>query len=136
SDSNGDFITNDRPFIAPGVPFKRNSFRDRAIYNVDLRAAKKFNLPREGMYINVTVDFFNLFNFDNVTLLPTGTRRTYGVGISSSGASVAPNSTFLQLYDPALCIGNNPTRGNKSCYDTVNTPGQPFLMQVGIRLQF
>jgi hypothetical protein len=135
-DANGDRITNDRAFAAPGVPMRRNSFRDRAIYNLDLRAAKKFNLPREGMYINLTVDFFNLFNFDNVTF--SGNTRTYGsAGISSTtGAVLAPSASFLQLFNPAQCLANDPVRGNKSCYDTRNTPGTPFQLQVGLRFQF
>jgi outer membrane receptor for ferrienterochelin and colicin len=135
SDSNGDFITNDRAFLRPGVPMRRNSFRDRSIRNVDLRVGKKFDLPREGMHINLTVDFFNIFNFDNVTY--SGGTRTYGTaGITTAGAVTSPSSSFLQLIDPALCLANNPTRGNKSCFDTRNTPGFPFQMQVGVRFQF
>jgi hypothetical protein len=88
------------------------------------------------MYINLTVDFFNLFNFDNVTF--SGTTRTYGsAGISpTTGAVLAPSTSFLQLFNPAQCLANDPVRGNKSCYDTRNTPGTPFQMQVGVRFQF
>ncbi|MBI1750591.1 MAG: TonB-dependent receptor [Acidobacteria bacterium] len=140
SDSNGDFGGPDRPLVLPGVPFARNSFRDRASYAADLRVAKKFKLPKEGMFINLTVDFFNLFDFDNVVF--GSSRKIYGVGTSATtGAAVAPSSTFMQLYSPSSCLTpTNPT-GNKSCYDTQNTvntigTGGPFQMQVGIRFQF
>jgi hypothetical protein len=136
SDTNGDFNTNDRPFQAIGMPFERNSFRDRAIYDFDLRVGKKINLPREGMFVNITVDFFNLFNFDNIQY-GTSSSRIYGnSGVSTTGAILAPSSSFQQLINPANCLANNPTSGNKSCYNTVNTPGSPFQMQVGIRFQF
>ncbi len=133
ADSNGDFGGPDRPFQAPGVPFKRHSFRDRAAYNTDLRVAKRFNLPREGMRIDLTVDFFNLFNFDNITYVTgrgTGANRTYGLGISTAGTSVPIDPRFRRLQAPSFCTSN------KSCYDTNNFPGPPFQMQVGLRFQF
>ncbi|MCL4523131.1 MAG: TonB-dependent receptor [Acidobacteria bacterium] len=139
-DTNGDFGGPDRPYQKPGVPFLRNSFRDRPSYAADLRVAKRINLPKEGVFFNITVDFFNLFDFDNVVF--GFSRKIYGTGVSStSGAILAPSSTFLQLYNPSSCLTpTNPT-GNKSCYDTQNTvntigTGGPFQMQVGIRFQF
>jgi hypothetical protein len=133
-DSNGDDIFNDRPFLKPGVPFARNSFRDRPNYNVDMRVSKRISLPKEGVFFNITVDFFNIFDIDNVTFGSFMAR--YGAGVSSTGALVTPNSTFMQLYSPSSCLtATNPT-GNKSCYDTRNLPGLPFQMQVGVRFQF
>lgn len=135
SDANGDTINNDRPFLTPGVQFARNSFRNRPNYNADMRVSKRIKLPREGMLFNITVDFFNLFDFDNVAL--GGVAARYGPGISSTtGLPLAPNAGFMQLYRPGSCLtATNPT-GNKSCYDTLNTPGSPFQMQVGVRFQF
>jgi hypothetical protein len=135
TDPNKDLFFTDRPFSAPGVPYLRNSFRDRATYNIDFRVAKEIKLPREGMRVDITVDFFNLFNFNNVVY--GSSRKNHSNGISATNAGVqAPSSTFQQLYDPAKCLTpTNPT-GNKSCYDTNNTPGLPFQMQVGVRFQF
>jgi hypothetical protein len=140
ADSNGDGFTSsgfnatDRPFKAPGVPFKRNFARDRALRDFDLRVAKRFKLPGERMRIDFTVDFFNLFNFDNVTYASTSagsTTRVYGVGVDPiTGASVPPSSSFRQLFDPANCVRI------PSCFDTRNSVGQPFQMQVGLRFQF
>ena len=135
TDPNRDLFFTDRPFSAPGVTYPRNSFRDRAIYNIDLRVAKEIKLPREGMRIDLTVDFFNLFNFNNV--LYGSSRKNHSNGISATNAAVqTPGSTFLQLYDPAKCLTATNPSGNKSCYDTNNTPGLPFQMQVGVRFQF
>src|SRR5262249_42599539 len=43
-DANEDRGGPDRPYSAPGKPFKRNSFRNRSIYEVDFRAQKGFSL--------------------------------------------------------------------------------------------
>jgi outer membrane receptor for ferrienterochelin and colicin len=135
ADANGSSGGSDRPMAALGEPFKRNAFRDRSNYSLDMRVSKRFNLPREGMFINLTADFFNLFNFDNVFY--GGTNKNYGPGINPvTGALVAPNSNFQQLRVATACLSPTNTRGNKSCYDTNNTPGAPFQMQVGVRFQF
>jgi len=129
----------DRPFQAPGVTFLRNSFRDRRTLNVDMRVAKKFRLPREGMHLDITADFFNLFNFNNVVFVG-GTPSTgnatevYGLGVNAAGAIIPANAAFQQLKAPQFCLPN--AGGNASCYNTRNTPGSPFTMQLGIRFQF
>lgn len=133
-DSNGDTINNDRPYLRPGLQFQRNSFRNRPNYNVDMRVSKRINMPREGTFFNITVDFFNLFDFDNVTF--GGVMARYGAGISTAGATVAPNSTFRALRSPSSCLTVINLTGNKGCYDTRNNPGTPFQMQVGVRFQF
>ncbi len=135
TDPNRDLFFTDRPFSAPGIPYQRNAFRDRAIYSADFRVAKEIKLPREGMRLDLTVDFFNIFNFNDVVY--GSSRKNHSNGISATNAAVqTPGATFLQLYDPAKCLTpTNPT-GNKSCFDTNNTPGLPFQMQVGVRFQF
>jgi hypothetical protein len=142
SDVNGD-NTNfpDRAFAAPGVPFKRNSFRDRRNLNVDMRVAKKFKLPHEGMHLDITADFFNLFNFDNVVFVggtpsPFNPLDTYGVGVNPDGTTRDPNAAFQQLKAPAFCLTPSNPGGNKACYNTNGTPGSPFTVQLGIRFQF
>jgi hypothetical protein len=135
TDPNRDLFFTDRPFSAPGVPYPRNSYRDRATYNIDFRVAKEIKLPREGMRVDITVDFFNLFNYNNV--LYGSSNKNHSNGISATNAAVqSPSSTFLQLYNPAKCLTATNLTGNKSCYDTSNTPGLPFQMQVGVRFQF
>jgi len=143
AESSGSF--GDRAFQAPGVPFQRNSFRDRRVYSVDMRIAKKFKLPREGMSLAITADFFNLFNFDNVTITGgssglSGFNRNYGVGVNRDGTIRPANPTFLRIHDPAACLPVNP-KGNPSCFDTNTFPNgngtvPPFTVQLGIRFQF
>ena len=67
TDSNGDRGGADRPFSAPGVPFMRNAFRDKPVADINLRVQKRF--PAGGTrQALVSLEFFNLFNRDNVTL--------------------------------------------------------------------
>jgi len=135
------FLSNgDRAFQAPGVPFRRNSFRDRATSGVDLRIAKKFRLPREGTFLDLTADFFNIFNFKNVVFTGgndgvSGNNRRYGLGVNPDGTIRPANAAFLRLKDPSFCSKNS------GCYDTNNFPGAngaipPFTVQLGIRFQF
>ena len=146
-DTNGDNFFNDRAFQLAGVPFPRNSFRDRAVYNTDIRIAwdaftllgKAFTL-REGMRLQITADFFNIFNYDNVVYTSgasSGSNRNYGAGVSSStGLPVAPNASFQRLRVSTACLSPTNPNGNKNCYDTANSPGLPFLMQLGVRFEF
>jgi len=134
SDSNADNSRTDRAYQAPGVPFRRNSFRDRAFYATDLRVAKYFNLPWRESRFEFSVDFFNIFNFDNVTY--GSANQEYGLGVSTTGAILAPNDRFMRLRNPASCLSPTNLTGNKACYDTVNNVGSPFTMQLGFRFSW
>ena len=70
SDVNNDAATGflggpDRPYSAPGVPFQRNSFRNRPIYDIDMRIQKGFNFDERKRLI-FTAEFFNIFNLQNI----------------------------------------------------------------------
>ncbi|HEX9759480.1 MAG TPA: TonB-dependent receptor, partial [Candidatus Acidoferrales bacterium] len=137
TDANGDIGGPDRPLQAVGVPFRRNSFRDRAEYQIDMRVAKRFNLPREGMAVDITADFFNLFNFDSVRFSSAG--RIYGLGIGTNGQSAPIDSRFRRLTAPSRCLSANPTSGNPGCYDPTTTMAgfvTPFTVQLGARFTF
>ena len=134
-DTNGDFFNTDRAFAAPGIPFQRNSFRDRAVYGANLRASKEFKLPREGTGITFYVDIFNLFNDDNVTY--GSFNQIYGLGIDpKTGNAVPRNSTFQRPRNPADCLSATNPSGNPGCYDVNNSPGRPIAAQVGVRFEF
>jgi hypothetical protein len=142
SDTNEDGFFTDRPYSAPGIPFVRNAFRDRPVYNFDMRLSKMFKLGEKSRF-DVTADFFNVFNFDNVEFNSTSfTPRTYGLGIAPlTGAIVTPPAAFMQLYDPVNCSqtlasGAVNTNYNPSCYNRNNRSGVPFQMQIGFRFQF
>lgn len=125
SNAAGTNVGGDRPFSAPGVPFLRNSFRNRPFYNVDLRVQKEIVFSEKYRLIP-SLEFFNVLGFDNIEYL--GTRATnYGnPGVNErTGEILAPsNPDFLQIRDAA---------GN---YITSNRVGEPFRVQVGIRFIF
>ncbi len=142
SDFNGDNTSfPDRAFQAPGVTFVRNAFRDQRQYNVDMRLTKKFKLPREGMSLNFTADFFNVFNFADILFIgstpsPFIPTDVYGAGVNNAGAVIPASSGFQLLKSPNNC-GNNPAKGlNPSCFNTFTAPGTPLTIQLGARFQF
>ena len=127
TDSNEDRGGADRPYRAPGVAFTRNAFRDEPIADINLRVQKRFSLGGTRQAL-VSLEFFNLFNLDNVTL-----DQGY-----STVANYCANSRDLicglsgQPTNPNFAR----TRGADGEYLTGNIPGPPFQMQVGFRLLF
>lgn len=122
SDRNGDGTNLDRPYSAFGVPFKRNAFRNRAFYTVDMRVQKRFGFG-ENRGLTFSAEFFNLFNFQNS--LYAGPQNTYCTP-SAVGCGFGPptNVNFRKLKD---------ANGNVII---TNTPGVPFQVQLGARFQF
>ncbi|HEY1340220.1 MAG TPA: hypothetical protein VGF59_22065, partial [Bryobacteraceae bacterium] len=122
ADTNGDGAATDRPLQAAGVPFGRNSFRNRAVYGDDLRLMKDFKFG-ETRKVQLSVEFFNLLNIDNVVF--GGTTSIYGLGVGANGAAVPVDSRFLVLKTP------------DGRYNTQNTQtGFPYQTQFGIRFFF
>lgn len=127
TDSNEDRGGVDRPYAAPGVPFGRNAFRDRPLADVNLRVQKRFSLGGSRQAL-VSLELFNLFNLDNVTLdqeYSTVANYCAAAGDLACGLSGQPtNPDFAQ------------TRGADGEYLPGNVPGPPFQVQVGFRLLF
>jgi outer membrane receptor for ferrienterochelin and colicin len=135
-DANQDRINNDRPYAAPGIPFVRNSFRNFALYDFDVRVQKHFQIA-ENKRLVFSLDIFNIFNLKNLELSGTGV---------TNFCSPPPGSTLI----PADCGFNGPTnpnflsltdnRQNASTFGkllTTNTPTpQSFQAQFGARFQF
>ena len=122
TDVNGDGVNSDRPFQAPGVIFKRNYFRNRGTTQLDMRAMKSFTI-HDRLKVQVSAEFFNLLNADNVVF---GTNALiYGEGFGTAG--VLPiDARFMRL--------RNPANGN---YDRNNTQvGNPLQAQFGVRAFF
>lgn len=115
----------DRPYSAPGVPFRRNAFRNPNVYNVDVRAQKGFNLFGENRRLVFSGEVFNLFNFQNIQF-----NGAQALNYCNSAAELtcgfdAPtNPTFLQ------------TRDSQGRTLLNNDVGSPFQVQLGVRLQF
>jgi len=123
ADTNEDLGGPDRAYKAPGVPYPRNSFRNRGYRNVDFRFLKNFPVG-ERARLQFSCEMFNLFNFDNVVY--SGTNLNYGLGIDpATGNPVPPPPTFMRLRLP------------DGSYDPVNVQiGNPFQAQFGLRFIF
>ena len=104
----------------------RNSYRNKPLSFFDLRVQRNFKLG-EKFVLSPSAEFFNLFNFKNITLAST-TAFNYGnPGINEkTGAVLAPtNPTFLLIRDPTT-----------NAYLLTNSPGNPRQIQLGLRLTF
>lgn len=116
TDSNNDGVTNDRP-ILDGAVAPRNTFRNTGFSDVSMRVQRNFNLPNERGRIGVSLEIFNLFNFDNVET----TQTTYGPSLNAPPT----NPNFGKVKDAA---------GNYLPGSTLRT--SPFQVQLGLRFQF
>ena len=125
SDANSDFVNNDRPYSAPGVPFKRNAFRNLAQYNVDFRVQKGFSFGDSARLI-FSAEFFNLPNLANIELSTSANIVNYCANPvpTNCGFGAPTNTNFLKVRD---------ANGN---YLTNNNAGSPRQVQFGVRLQF
>jgi hypothetical protein len=115
----------DRPYIAPGVPLKRNAYRNYGTKNIDLRLQRDFRIG-ERFRFSPSFEMFNAFKFKNVVLDGNNIFNWGNGGINpTTGDSLAPsNPNFLQSRDSA---------GN---YLLSNRPGVPLAMQWGLRMNF
>jgi hypothetical protein len=124
SDFNQDFGGPDRPFSAAGVPFKRNAFRNRPVYNIDLRLQKGINFGEQRRLV-LSAEFFNVFGIDNVQLAgSTVTNYCSSPAPANCGFGAPTNTNFLRL------------RNTNGVYLSTNNPGEPFQVQFGARFHF
>lgn len=135
ADLNGDSVFNDRPLALYGLEFTRNIFRNKSIYDVDLRVQKGFKFD-ESRRLTFSAEFFNLLNRPNIVFAFPGTNSTSGalaqyctVGSQLCGVNGSTNVNFLQTREQT---GSN--AGNISL--TTNPGSQVFQMQLGARFQF
>lgn len=125
SDLNGDTVSNDRPYLVPGVPFERNAFRNRNEYGVDIRAQKGFRFFGENRRLVFSTEIFNLFNNANIQLSSTQLNYCSSTTDRNCGLNGATNPTFLQVRNSA---------GDIITSNFSRTP--VFQVQLGVRLQF
>lgn len=138
-DLNGDTVNNDRPLLVPGITFKRNEFRNRNIYDIDLRVQKGFTFDERRRLI-FSAEFFNVFNFANLqfptpnTATSAGFIAQYCQTVSQlCGLDGVQNINFLQIRD------QNPTSvnfGKIAVGNNVTTGSPVFQVQLGARFQF
>ena len=130
SDANQDRGGPDRPYSAPGVPFERNAFRNRAVKEVNVRAQKSFKLGDRQKLV-LTAEVFNVFNFDNIQYAGSAVTNYCAAPVPlDCGFSAASNLNFLQLRE------QSPTSSRKGLYLLNNNPGPPRQVQLGVRFQF
>jgi hypothetical protein len=133
ADLNGDGVNNDRPLLVPGLTLVRNDFRNRSIYDVDLRLQKGFTLG-ESKRLVFTSEFFNVLNRSNIIFPSANTATSSGqsgqfCGQASQlcGLNGVTNLNFLRTTDVntgAILVNNT------------NPGSQVFQMQLGARFQF
>lgn len=123
ADTNGDSYSTDRPIITAGTPAIRNSERNRSFKTIDLRILKSFTF-KDRYKVQLSAEFFNAFNFDNVIF--AGRTFNYGTGLNpTTGAVVAPLADYRRL------------RNADGTYFTQNTQlGSPLQSQFGVRFFF
>jgi len=137
ADANGDSVFNDRPVLLPGLELTRNFFRNRSLFDVDLRVQKAFKFG-ERRRLTFSAEFFNLLNRPNIVFQFPGTNSTSGalgqyctVGSQLCGFDGVTNVNFLQIRE------QNPTNINFGKINLTTNPGsQVFQVQLGARFQF
>lgn len=121
TDLNGDQFTNDRALQAPGHYFGRNSFRNRAMHNLDVRVLKEFGVS-DRLRVELSAEPFNCLDLDNVEYGKFSS--VYGPGVSlETGTAIGPAASFRRL------------RNDDGSYDRNNTqvPGVgPLQAQIGL----
>jgi hypothetical protein len=126
-DENQDNVFNDRPFSAAGVPFQRNSYRNRGVIFNDLRIAKSFKMG-ERYRVQLSSEFFNLFNVENV-VFGTGAVASnafiYGAGLMPNGQSAPVDPRFMQFMAADGRISNQNSQ-----------VGGPLQIQLALRFFF
>jgi hypothetical protein len=133
ADLNGDGVNNDRPLLVPGLTYRRNDYRNRSIYHVDLRLQKGFDF-NERQRLVFSSEFFNVLNRSNIIFPSPNTATSSGAagqfcGQASQlcGLNGVTNANFLRVRDNttgAILVNN------------VNPGSQVFQMQLGVRFQF
>lgn len=128
SDLNGDGIRNDRPFLVPGLSVRRNDFRNKSVFDVDLRVQKGFSFG-EARRLIFSTEFFNIFNLSNIQISGSGTSNFCQTETQRCGLDGATNPNFLQIRDQ--------TRDDRRISTFANFAGsQVFQFQLGARFQF
>ncbi len=126
NDVNGDGNRfTDRPYASQGFPFRRNAFRNRPIYDVDVRVQKGFNFDERKRLI-LTAEFFNVFNLSNIQYAGRTTNYCSSSTLNEScGLNGVTNPIFLQIRD------------SDGDFILDNNAGTPvFQTQLGVRFEF
>ncbi len=149
SDLNGDGNTNERPYLVPGVELPRNYYRNRSLYDVDLRIQKSFSFG-ETRKLTFSGELFNVLNRANIQIAQSNTNtavqycrngveqpgQAAAAALSRCGLDGITSSNFLQIRDTRKLV-NGVANANYGKILTTNNPGsQVFQVQLGARFYF
>jgi outer membrane receptor for ferrienterochelin and colicin len=136
SDLNGDNNSgNERPYLVRNVELPRNYYRNRSIFDVDIRAQKRFTFG-ESRSVVFSGEIFNILDRTNMQIAQStasGSPTLYCTSgaLSRCGLDGISNPNFLQIREMRP---NNPNFGK---INLLNSPGsQPLQVQLGARLYF
>jgi len=124
TDLNRDGVIRDRP-VADGRVIRRNTYNNTSYSDVSVRAQRGFSL-RGSARVIVSLEVFNIFDFDNVEI--GSANYVYGPGtvITNGALAAAPvPATFGQVKDAGGQYLRNST-----------LRGAPLQAQFGLRFQF
>jgi len=125
TDLNRDGVIRDRPVVG-GKVLQRNTYTNTGYSDVSVRAQRGFNLPNNSARVIVSLELFNLFDFDNVEV--GSANYVYGAG------TVLQNGVLTQAPVPATFGQVKDANGNYLRNSTLR--GAPFQAQFGLRFQF
>lgn len=132
SDLNGDGNSTDRPYLGQGVELPRNFYRNRAIYNVDLRVQKNFKFG-ETRRLVLSSEFFNIFGLSNLQIGGSSTTRfCSSTSDANCGLSGITNPNFLNIREQTTSSSNF----GQLNLAGVNPGTGVFQVQLGARFQF
>ncbi len=132
SDLNGDGNSTDRPYIAPNVELGRNFYRNRPIYDVDLRAQKSFKFGETRRLI-FSSEFFNIFGLSNLQIGGNSTTRFCASTTDANcGLNGPTNVNFLNIREQTP---NSATFGQLNL-SGINPGSAVFQVQFGARFLF
>jgi hypothetical protein len=134
-DINGDGNNTERPILVPGFEIRRNAFRNRNIYDVDLRVQKGFSFGERRRLI-LTSEFFNVFNFSNIQLSAFGSTNYCATSNARCGLDGITNPNFLQVREQRTTATINGVPSTGKILVNNNPGSQVFQMQLGARFQF
>jgi Carboxypeptidase regulatory-like domain/TonB dependent receptor len=125
TDLNRDGVIRDRPVIN-GRVIPRNTFRNTGYSNIDLRVQRGFHVANSSSRLIVSLELFNVFDFDNVEI--GSANFVYGPG------TVLQNGVLASAPIPATFGKTKDANGNYLRNSTLRTA--PFQAQFGVRYQF
>jgi hypothetical protein len=125
TDLNRDGVIRDRSVIN-GKVIPRNTFRNTGYSNIDLRVQRGFQVADSSSRLIVSLELFNIFDFDNVEI--GSANFVYGPG------TVLQNGVLATAPIPATFGKVKDANGNYLRNSTLRTA--PFQAQFGVRYQF